>query len=127
MQSAKFIFTNSFFCDSKKGLNLILLKCEQTGKWPLQLDLIESNLTGLNLTRHDRKSESAELPCMSQYFLDLLWCCKVMVVVESLHLGKNALAFRISTTSATGFGSQCPIPDLFCGPGLLIIWNCAFS
>lgn len=75
--------------------------------------------------RHDRKTKSAELPCMSQYFLDLLWCCKVMVVVESLHLGKKALAFRISTTSATGFGSQCPIPDLFCGPGLLIIWNCA--
>lgn len=160
------------FCDSQKGLNLILLKCKQTGKWPLQMDLIESSWTGLNLVLlkrnytkhqhqikvhhntkcfkviticqvtkdknscsvqifwnekyyllyrlHDRKTKSAELPCMSQYFLDLFWCCKVMVVVESLHLGKKSLAFRISTTSATVL-----IPDLFCGPGLLIIWNCA--
>ncbi len=37
------IFTNSFFVIVKKGLNLILLKCEQTGKWPLQLHLIESS------------------------------------------------------------------------------------
>ncbi len=87
-----------------------------------------SNDKYYSLYRHyDRKTQSAELPCMSQYFLDLLWCCKVMVEVESLYLGKKALAFRISSTSAAGFGSQCPVPDLFCGPGLLIIWNCAFS
>ncbi len=48
-KTEKFIFTNSFFVIVKKGLDLILLKCEQTGKWPLQLHLIESSRTGLNL------------------------------------------------------------------------------
>ncbi len=100
------------FCDSQKEV-WILLKCKQTGKWPLQLDLIESSWTGLNLvllkrnyTKHQHqikvhhntkffkviticqvtKDKNSCIVCLRRYSELRNIICYIVVMIEKLNL-----------------------------------------